>query len=122
MWTKSRTKLLGNMKEYYFFFDKDGMPIAVFLTEFQDEAMYLFSRLYKQKWPESVKAGITVEKESEVPEEWWDEIHRRRVEAERPAIKKAPVILKSTAAIKIAENRRAESSGLETEKYMTRWQ
>jgi hypothetical protein len=62
------------MKDYYFFF-KDGMPLAVFLTEFQDEAMYLFSRLYKQTWPKSVKFGITVAKESEVAEKEWQRIH-----------------------------------------------
>lgn len=63
-------------KDYYFFF-KNSMPIAVFLTPYKGEAMELFERLYGQSWTESVKAGITVAKEEDVGFEKWQEIHEK---------------------------------------------
>ena len=108
------------MPEYYFFFDEDGMPIAVFYTHCKGDALDLFARLYRRVWSESVKLGITIEKETEVPVERWDEIHLKYVKAEQPEFELMPVILKPAAAIKIFENKRMETTGLESEKYMSR--
>lgn len=62
------------MKDYYFFF-KDGMPLAVFLTEFMGDAMDLFGRLYRQSWSESIREGVTVIKEKDVDPEVWQRVH-----------------------------------------------
>jgi len=97
------------------------MPIAVFYTLCKGDAFDLFAHLYRRVWSESVKLGITIEKEDDVPVERWDEIHQKYIEAAKPKIEKIPVILKPATAIKIAENKRTESTGLESEKYMTRW-
>jgi len=104
------------MKDYYFFF-KDGMPLAVFLTEFQDEAMYLFSRLYKQTWSESVKLGITVFKESDVPAQEWDRIHNRIHTVKQTA--KAEIV-KVQPKIVLTRQKPTEqgSTMLETAKYL----
>lgn len=51
------------------------MPLAVFLCQVQEEAMHLFSRLYRQSWSESVKSGISFMQESDVRREHWEMIH-----------------------------------------------
>lgn len=111
------------MKDHYFFF-KDGMPLAVFLTEFQDEAMYLFSRLYKQTWVESVKAGITVAKEGDVSEDEWNRIHAeyKRVDSakQRQHDKKILDEVKVQPKIVLTRQKPVEcgSTMLETAKYL----
>jgi hypothetical protein len=111
------------MKDHYFFF-KDGMPLAVFLTEFQDEAMYLFSRLYKKTWAESVKTGITVAKEGDVPEKEWQRIHDEYKKADavkrRQQEKKEQAEFKAQPKIVLTKQRPVEqgSTMLETAKYL----
>lgn len=75
-------------KEYYMFF-KAGMPIAVFLTETEGEAIGLFCRLYKCFWNKKV----SVKKEKDVPGEEWERIHKeylRRDKKEMPITFVAP--------------------------------
>jgi hypothetical protein len=106
-------------RSYYFFFDKDGMPIAVFYTFLKGEAFDLFARLYRRPWSESVKLGITIEKETDVPVERWDEIHRKYIAKVTPK-PLMPVIKPVIPRMKPPEQKRMESTGLETEKYLTR--
>lgn len=109
--------------DHYFFF-KDGMPLAVFRTEYQDEAMYLFFRLYKKTWQESVKAGITVAKESNVSEEEWQRIHNeyKRVDKVKQAVKEKKEQNDFNAQPKIVLTRPTPvehgSTILETAKYL----
>jgi hypothetical protein len=105
-------------RDYYFFFDKDGMPIAVFYTFFKGKAFDLFARLYRRSWAESVKLGITIEREKDVPVERWDEIHRKYIA--RVAPKPVMPVIKPIPRIKPPEQKRLESTGLETEKYLSR--
>jgi hypothetical protein len=105
-------------REYYFFFDADGMPIAVFYTISKKEAFDLFGRLYRRVWSKSVKLGITIEKESDVSEQRWIDIHHEYIA--RTQVKIAPVIKPVVPKLKSPEIRRMESTGLETEKYLTR--
>ena len=105
------------MPEYYFFFDSDGMPIAVFLVNSKAKAFELFARLYRRSWSESYKLGITIKREADVPVERWYEIHRNyiaRIEKSKPVM--APAI----RPVKLSEIKKSESTGLETEKYMSR--
>jgi len=106
-------------REYYFFFDKDDLPIAVFYTHIKGEAMDLFSKLYRQTWVESRALGITVEKETDVPEDRWIEIHRKHYTKKLNPTITVPVV---KPALKLSEFRREtpQSTGLETEKYMSR--
>jgi hypothetical protein len=102
------------MKRFYFFFDRDNMPLAVFLCQVQEEAMHLFSRLYRQTWVESVESGITVIREDEVPAQRWNEIYteyqsRRKVE-EKPFV--MPIV------IPIKKHMDCGSVLLESSKYM----
>jgi len=108
------------MKEYWFFFDKDGMPIAVFYTLCKGDAFDLFARLYRRVWSESVKLGITIEREEDVAAERWDEIHRKYIKAAQPKPAPTPVILKPATAIKLGEHKQRMTTGLESEKYMSR--
>lgn len=62
------------MKDHYFFF-KEEMPIAVFLTESKGDAIDLFGRLYRQSWTDSIQSGVTVAKEDDVPYEKWQKVH-----------------------------------------------
>lgn len=101
-------------KDHYFFFDVDGMPIAVFYTRSKKKAFDLFGRLYRRVWSESVELGITIEKESDVPEQRWIDIHHKYV------VKSKPVATVVKPKLKSPEIRRMESTGLETEKYMSR--
>lgn len=107
-------------RDYYFFFDKDDMPIAVFYTHLKGEAFDLFARLYRRSWLESVKLGITMEKETDVPEHRWDEIHRKFSKVEpKPVV--IPVVKPVTPKIKLgARKDEYQSTGLETAKYMSR--
>jgi hypothetical protein len=109
------------MKEYWFFFDKDGMPIAVFYTLCKGDAVDLFTRLYRRPWSESVKLGITMEKESDVPVERWDEIHNKyiaRVEPPKPAV--IPVVKPVIPPRIMLKKNECQGTGLSTEKYMSR--
>lgn len=106
-------------RDYYFFFDRDTMPIAVFLTHTKAEAFDLFGRLYRRVWSESVKLGITIEKETDVPAERWEEIHEKYIIRTKPKLI-APVIKLAIPHIRITEHIKYESTGLETEKYLTR--
>ena len=101
------------MKDFYFFFDKDVMPVAIFLTETVEEAIKLFGRLYRRPWEASQELGITVVKEADVPAETWNEIHRRKVKIEPTPVRTAPIKLNERP-------RMPQCSGLESEKYMSR--
>lgn len=105
------------LKDYYFFFDADGMPIAVFYTICKGDAFDLFARLYRRSWSESVKLGITIEKETDVPVERWDKIHNKYIAKAPPPKPLMPVV---KPVMKPPEQKRMESTGLETEKYLTR--
>lgn len=108
------------MKEYWFFFDKDGMPIAVFLTVCKGDAFDLFRRLYRRAWSESVKLGITIERENDVPAERWDEIHRKFIKAVQPVPVPTPQVTLKKPVIKLSERPQKMTTGLESEKYMSR--
>jgi hypothetical protein len=105
-------------KDWYFFFDKDGLPLAVFCTYSKKEAFDLFGRLYKRVWSESVEIGITIEKESDVSEQRWIDIHHKYIARSKPIM--APAIKPVAPKLKLSEQRKVEGTGLETEKYLTR--
>jgi len=98
------------MKDFYFFFDRAGLPIAVFLTEKASQAVSLFKRLYRRSWRESYELGIRVVKESDVPAERWDEIHRIKIGPMTPP----------KPQIKLKECRRLEPTGLQSARYLSR--
>lgn len=116
------------MKDYYFFF-KDGMPLAVFLTEFMGDAMDLFGRLYRQSWSESIREGVTAIREKDVKPEVWQRVHEEyKVQAElkkRIEDSKCRVEYKAAEAKQAKENLAAPkprheqgSTMLETAKYL----
>jgi hypothetical protein len=89
------------MKDHYFFF-KDEMPIAVFLTEFKWESIKLFLRLYKHKsWRIALGTGISIIKEDDVPIEQWDRIHNRYKATE--VVKEKQVENKRCSEVKLAQ-------------------
>lgn len=108
-------------RDYYFFFNKDGMPIAVFLTHDKSEAFELFAKLYRRRWSASIKLGITMEREKDVSEERWIEIHRKHY-SKPPKLVVAEIVKPKTPVMKLSEFKRDDYSqiGLETAKYMTR--
>lgn len=108
------------MKDHYFFFDGDGMPIAVFYTEFSWQAVNLFVKLYRRPWNKSLQMGITICKESDVPVSRWDEIHRKYIARIEPKKAPPPVIVKPVTMIKNRKPDEYQSSGLECAKYMSR--
>ncbi len=103
-------------KEYHFFFDEDGMPLAVFLTETAGEAYKLFARLYRRPWSESWNMGIRMVKEVEVSPERWNEIHYKYLMRAEKKVAPCP----KPRVIKLNSVTKQQTTGLETEKYMSR--
>lgn len=65
-------------KEYYMFFDKEKLPIAVFVVETAQDAITLFQKIYKKTWHELVEVdGISLCREVDVPAEDWHRIGRK---------------------------------------------
>ena len=100
----------NKMKDFYLFFDRDGLPIAVFLTETVDEAVELFNMLYRRPWETSQELGVSVMKEGDVPVERWDEIHNIKIRTDH----------RTNPQINLSGRMRVENSGLESERYMRR--
>lgn len=98
-------------KDYYFYFDEDGMPLAVFLTATKEKAKYLFSRLYKNA-PEKIKSSIM--KESDVPFERWEEIHRSYGQVKKDIWEKSVPIIKLLKRVAVPE----QEMVLESSRYM----
>lgn len=88
------------------------MPLAVFLCQVQEEAMHLFSRLYRQTWVESVESGITVIREDEGPAQRWDEIYEKYQSCK---VEEDPFVI---PVIPIRKHMNCGSVILESSKYM----
>lgn len=110
------------LKDYYFFFDKNDMPLAVFLANHPERAINLFSRLYRQTWFESVESGVTMLKEQDVPVERWDEIHSEYKRRERKKSKSKtiniPVVTPIKPLVYEEYNNEYNKMALETAKYL----
>jgi len=106
-------------KHYFMFFDSTKMPVAVFLTETQGEAIDFFEILYQETWAKSLTKGISCVEESEVAVSEWERIHQEYAKRKERLEKiKKPVLVKPkelddwTPPIQIA------SVSLETARYM----
>jgi len=103
------------MPEIYMFFDKDKLPIAVFLQETPEKAISLCEKLYRKPWQRLVEEdGFSVSKESEVPQSEWDRIGDA---LHKPAVSTTPRAKASGASIDcVAAMRYARTHYLENQK------
>ncbi len=61
--------------EFYMFFDKEKLPIAVFLADSNERATYLFAVMSRKSWDRCVvEDGVSVSKETDVPVSEWERI------------------------------------------------
>jgi hypothetical protein len=64
-------------EEFYMIFNKEKLPVAVFLSETLERATMMFAKLYKKPWEKCVEEDqVTVYKEKDVPEEEWVRLHQ----------------------------------------------
>jgi len=88
----------------FMFFDTNGLPIAVFLAETEQEAIRLFERLYRNKWQNLQTEGCSVQKESDVPSEYWDKIADKK---KKPTSTQIPASIASLRAKELLAKRKA---------------
>ena len=85
------------MPEVYMFFDKNRLPIAVFLTGTPEESLKLCEVLYKKSWERLVREdGFFMSKESEVPDSEW---HRIGEVLKKPLVAINPRLKSTSPAI-----------------------
>lgn len=108
------------MKDWWFLFSPDNMPLGVFLTETLEESRNLFCKLYRRSWDDMVKVGIYMEKEQDVPPAIWDEIYIKYQARKKKYTKPHPVLLKPKTIKEFFAESTNCSTQLETEKYLRR--